>query len=49
MKQISTGVGLVALSVGMVAATFIATHRLHDQLAAMTPLAESFISQRMSR
>ena len=27
MKQISTGAGLVALSVGMVAAAFIATHR----------------------
>jgi len=36
MKQISTGAGLVALSVGMVATAFIATHRRGDEAFAQS-------------
>lgn len=40
MKQISTGAGLVALSVGMVATAFIATHRVGTEAFAQQPLAQ---------
>lgn len=41
MKQISTGAGLVALSVGMVAATWIATHQMGGIALARADSARS--------